>query len=70
MADLSHVHATETQVQERCQILADADLVAFLTEDSDMVELTTWGKLYLEGEIDVEHRRWPRQPDSVSEWKN
>ena len=70
MAKLPNIHATETQVHERCRVLADADLVSFLTVDEDLIELTTWGKLYLEGEIDIEHRQMPRRPGSVSEWKH
>ena len=65
MAELSGIHATEVQVQERCRMLADADLVAFLTCDEEYVELTTWGRLYLEGKIDVEHRQWPRHPAAM-----
>jgi len=56
------IHATEAQVQERCRVLADADLVAFLTEDQDLVELTTEGEQYLKGEVDVELYPRPRHP--------
>ena len=70
MARLPNIHATETQVQERCRVLADADLVAFLTEDEDIIELTKWGHLYLKGEIDAEHRQLPRHPKSISKGKN
>ncbi|SDJ62868.1 hypothetical protein SAMN05216226_10691 [Halovenus aranensis] len=62
MADLPNIHATEAQVQERCEVLADADLVTFATIDMDFVELTTWGKQYLEGELDVEDHPKPRHP--------
>ena len=57
-----NIHATEAQVQERCRVLADADLVAFLTEDQDFVDLTTEGQQYLEGEIDIELYPYPRHP--------
>jgi len=59
------VHATETQVQERCRVLADAELVAFVTEDQDFVELTTKGKQYLQGEVDVELYPYPRHPRAI-----
>jgi hypothetical protein len=62
MVDVRGIHATESQIQDRCRMLADADLVGFVTEDEEMVELTTWGRLYLEGKIDVENHRWPRHP--------
>ncbi|WP_336327870.1 hypothetical protein [Halovenus sp. HT40] len=55
MSKLPGIHATKTQVQERCEVLAEADLVAFLTRDKDMVELTTWGERYLTGDVDVEN---------------
>ncbi|NLV06116.1 hypothetical protein GOC83_08240 [Haloarcula rubripromontorii] len=62
MAKIDRIHATEAQIQDRCRVLADADLVAFLTEDQDLVELTTEGEQYLEGEVDVELYPHPRHP--------
>jgi hypothetical protein len=62
MTNVQGIHATETQVRERCRVLADADLVAFLTSDQDMVELTGRGKQYLEGKVDVELYPRPRHP--------
>ena len=59
------IHATESQVQDRCKVLADADLVGFLTEDCDFVELTTEGEQYLEGEVDVELYPYPRHPKAM-----
>jgi hypothetical protein len=59
------IHATESQVQDRCKVLADADLVAFVTEDCDLVELTTEGEQYLDGEIDVELYPYPRHPKAM-----
>lgn len=56
------MHATEAQVEERCKVLADADLVTFLTEDADIVGLTTEGEQYLEGKVDVELYPPPRHP--------
>jgi len=64
MSIMDGIHATEAQVQERCCVLADAELVAFLTDRQDMVELTTWGQQYLEGEVDVELYPRPRHPSS------
>jgi hypothetical protein len=61
MAKLPGIHATECQVQERCGVLAEADLVAFVTRDKDLVELTTWGRQYLKGDIDVENYPRPRK---------
>ncbi|KAA9408444.1 hypothetical protein EGO51_01080 [Haloarcula hispanica] len=65
MAIRDNIHATEAQVQDRCRVLADADLVAFLTEDQDFVELTTEGEQYLKGEIDVELYPYPRHPKAM-----
>lgn len=59
------IHATESQVQERCKVLADTDLVAFLSEDCRFVELTTEGEQYLEGDIDVELYPYPRHPKAM-----
>lgn len=56
------IYATEAQVRERCRILADVDLVSFLTEDMDLVGLTTWGSRYLDCEVDVELYPTPRHP--------
>lgn len=38
--------------RDRLRLLADAGLVAFATNDYDLVHLTTSGALYLEGERD------------------
>ena len=65
MATLPNIHATEAQVQERCEILADVDLVSFVTNDAELVELTIWGKRYLEGELDVELQPHPRHPTAI-----
>lgn len=65
IAICDEIHATESQVQDRCKVLADADLVGFLTEDCDFVELTTEGEQYLEGEIDVELYPYPRHPKAM-----
>lgn len=62
IAEHDRIHATEAQVVERCRVLADADLIAFLTEDQDFVEITTEGQQYLKGEIDVELYPYPRHP--------
>lgn len=63
------IYATESQVQDRGKVLADANLVAFLTADCDFVELTTEGGQYLEGEIDVELYPYPRHPRAIEEPK-
>lgn len=62
MAKTTGFHATESQIRERCRVLADVDLVGFLTDDMDLVELRTRGMQYLEGEIDVELYPRPRHP--------
>lgn len=62
MACRDGINATESQIRDRCRVLADADLVAFLTDHGDLVELTTWGERYLDGEVDVALRQQPRHP--------
>jgi predicted transcriptional regulator len=47
------------RIRERLQMLADAGLVG--REHEDVYEITRSGQLYLEGEIDAEHRPDPRR---------
>jgi len=65
LSTLDGIHATEDQVQERCKVLADVGLVVFLTEDADLVGLTTEGEQYLEGKVDVELYPAPRHPRMI-----
>lgn len=58
MASRPWFDASERRIRERCRMLADADLIAPIS--GDMVELTTWGLLYLDGEIDAAHQPSPR----------
>lgn len=46
---------SEGAIAERCRVLTSAELVAPI--HGNMYELTTWGRLYLEGELDAEHLR-------------
>jgi len=48
----------EDWIRERCHLLTDANLIEPI--HSEMYELTTWGRLYLEGEIDARHQPRPR----------
>ena len=56
------IHATEKQIQDRCRLLADVDLITFLTKDEEVIELTMRGKEYLKGEVDVNLYPRPRHP--------
>lgn len=47
--------ASEARIKERCKKLAQAELIAPI--HADMYEITTWGKLYLEGELDAQNLR-------------
>lgn len=49
---------SRARIRERCRALCYADLLAPIA--GDMVELTTWGQLYLDGELDAGHQ--PRPP--------
>jgi hypothetical protein len=63
------IDATKVQVQERCRLLADVDLVEFLTEDEEIVELRMRGKEYLNGDVDVNLYPPPRHPAVLSQGK-
>lgn len=61
MADVSAFDVPEATIQERCKVLADIDFLVPAVDEScsnpDMWEITGWGELYLDGEIDARHRR-------------
>ena len=53
-----NIEASPARVRERLRWLASIDFVHFIRgEGSDVVEITTDGKLYLEGEIDSRLRQ-------------
>jgi Mn-dependent DtxR family transcriptional regulator len=55
------VEVSPRTVQERFRWLATMDFVAFQEAKGDVVELTTDGKLYLDGEVDSRLRVPSRQ---------
>lgn len=62
--------ASRDRLDERCRVLSHAGLIEpwMDTADADTFELTRWGKLYLDGEVDADLRRplpRPRPPDKV-----
>jgi hypothetical protein len=57
MAQERGFSASEGHIWERCQMLYYIGFIAPM--HSDMYELTTDGKLYLEGKIDARHRPRP-----------
>jgi hypothetical protein len=57
MASAKGFTASEGHIWERCQMLHYVGFIAPMY--ADMYDLTTDGKLYLQGEIDAEHRRQP-----------
>jgi hypothetical protein len=61
--------ATEAQIKEHCMVLADVELIAVDPRDNWRCELDTRGKLYLDGEIDVEWHPPPRSPRTLQEGK-
>lgn len=61
------IEVTTAQVRERCLLLADVGLVAVDPEDAWTVELTTTGRLYLQGEADVGLYPPPRPPAVLRE---
>ena len=50
-------HATRRRIRERCEELTFIEFIAPI--HNDMYEITTWGQLYLAGEIDAENRPLP-----------
>jgi len=57
MASCPEFGASQGRIDERCRMLAYAGFVyAF---HADMYELTTWGRLYLDGELDAHHQPTP-----------
>jgi len=57
MNSLSDFRASQARLAERCRMLTYAGLVAPISDD--MYEITTWGMLYLDGEIDAAHQPRP-----------
>jgi len=52
------MNVSRGQIRERCQMLADAGLVD--RQHEDIYEITTWGRLYLRGEVDAQNQPRPR----------
>ena len=61
------IEATKAQIRDRCKVLADAGLVAIEPDDGWMIHLKTRGKLYLEGEVDIDLYPSPRSPRTLDE---
>lgn len=64
------ITASRRQIRDRCKVLADAGLLEpfFDKPSADLWELSIWGMLYLNGEIDANLRRpipSPRPPHAV-----
>ncbi len=57
MDSRSEFRASKARIRERCRVLANAELIEPLHRD--MYEITTWGILYLEGELDADHQPKP-----------
>lgn len=53
-------NASKSRVEERCEMLAEAGLVAPLYEDTDMYEITSEGEQYLSGELDAGYLPRPK----------
>lgn len=60
MESVMQFDASEPRIRERCRMLADAGLIAPITEDFEMHEVTCEGQLYLDGELDAEHQPRPK----------
>ncbi|WP_199710169.1 winged helix-turn-helix domain-containing protein [Halosegnis longus] len=60
MASAMQFNATRRRIRERCQMLTDAGLIAPISDDAQMYEVTREGQRYLEGDLDAEHQPRPR----------
>jgi len=58
--------ASPKQVQERCRLLANAGLLEPFIDSrrADMWEMSIWGNLYLNGELNADLRRPQPEPQS------
>lgn len=54
MAAAFRATATKAKIRERCEVLSEAGLIGPLWEGAGLYELTTSGRLYLEGQLDAE----------------
>ncbi|UWG46591.1 PhiH1 repressor family protein, contains HTH domain [Halanaeroarchaeum sp. HSR-CO] len=48
------LEASKARIGERCRALADVDFIAPI--HGDMYEITTWGQLYLDGDLDADNQ--------------
>jgi len=54
-----YVRASRRRVARRCRVLSEAGLIAPVAPRSRVYQVTTWGRRYLEGEIDARHQPRP-----------
>jgi predicted transcriptional regulator len=59
MASELRFNASEERIRERCEMLADAGLIAPIHQGGDYYVITRSGQRYLEGELDVKHQPRP-----------
>ncbi|AQL42391.1 winged helix-turn-helix domain-containing protein [Halorientalis sp. IM1011] len=56
------------RVRERCQMLADVELVEPLTEEKEHYEITGKGQRYLEGDLDATNLSTPSPQKALPRW--
>ena len=61
------IKTTKAQIRDRYKMLADAGLAAIESDDGWMIHLKTRGKLYVEGEVDIDLYPSPRSPRTLDE---
>lgn len=59
MESVMQFDASQRRIHERCLMLADAGLIAPISDDFEMYEVTSEGLQYLDGELDAEHQPRP-----------
>lgn len=57
--EFQQLNADSAYINQRCNKLAERELVAPIVADSDMYEVTRWGLAYLRGDLDATYLgRW------------
>jgi hypothetical protein len=54
-SEFPHLSASRSRINERCEMLEAVGFLAPIVQGTDHYHLTTWGKLYLDGELDAEY---------------
>ena len=57
--EFQQLSADSKYINQRCNHLAERELIVPVLHDSSMYEISTWGLAYLRGDLDASHlQRW------------